>query len=389
MSSETRPEPESGRHLHLALRLGVVLLFLFGFLVAIQIMGGSIKLMGKGTAQGLFEGVRNPFAGLSVGVLATVLVQSSSATTSLIVSMVGSGGATALPIASAVPMVMGANIGTTITNTIVSIGHIRRGAEFHRAFAAATVHDFFNLMCVAVMLPAELLTGFLSKSAGWTSAKLYGGAKGGELHSPIKAAVKGAAQWAEDSLRWVGLEGTPLALVYLLLGLALTFTCLIFITKTMRVLISSSLERTLNRSLGRSGLIGIVVGMTITVAVQSSSITTSLLVPLCAAGVLTLENAFPIMLGANIGTTVTALLASLAADQAGLTIALVHTFFNLSGVLLFYPVPALRALPLRAARALATRAQRNPLWLVGYVLGMFIVMPLLGWAMFHLWGSST
>ena len=136
-------------------------------------------------------------------------------------------------------------------------------------------------------------------------------------------------------------------------------------------------------------MIGIVVGMTITVAVQSSSITTSLLVPLCAAGVLTLENAFPIMLGANIGTTVTALLASLAADQAGLTIALVHTFFNLSGVLLFYPIPALRALPLRAARALATRAQRNPLWLVGYVLGMFIVMPLLGWWVFHLWGSST
>lgn len=389
MSSETRPEPESGRHLQLALRLGVVLVFLCGFLVAIQIMGGSIKLMGEGAAGSLFDGVSNPFAGLSVGVLATVMCQSSSATTSLIVGLVGSGGPTALSITSAVPMVMGANIGTTVTNTIVSIGHIRRGAEFHRAFAAATVHDFFNVMCVAVMLPAELLTGFLSKSAGWTSSKLYGESAGREFDSPIKEAVKGAAGWVEGALRWMGLDGTPLALVYLVLGLALTFTCLICITKTMRVLISSSLERTLNRSLARSGLIGIVVGMMITVAVQSSSITTSLLVPLCAAGVLTLENAFPIMLGANIGTTVTALLASLAADRLGLTIALVHTFFNVSGVLLFYPVPALRALPLRAARALATRAQRNPLWLVGYVLGMFIVMPLSGWLVFHLWGSST
>ena len=137
MSSETRPESESGRHLQLALRLGVVLLFLCGFLVAIQMMGGSIKLMGEGAAGSLFDGVSNPFAGLSVGVLATVMCQSSSATTSLIVGLVGSGGATALPITSAVPMVMGANIGTTVTNTIVSIGHIRRGAEFHRAFAAA------------------------------------------------------------------------------------------------------------------------------------------------------------------------------------------------------------------------------------------------------------
>ena len=193
MSSETRPEPESGRFLQLALRLGVVVLFLFGFLVAIQMMGGSIKLLGEGSVSGLFDGVSNPFAGLSAGVLATVLMQSSSATTSIIVSIVGSGGANALSITSAVPMVMGANIGTTVTNTIVSIGHIRRGAEFHRAFAAATVHDFFNVMCVAVMLPAELLTGFLSKSADWTSSQLYGGSTGPELDSPIKEAVKGCA----------------------------------------------------------------------------------------------------------------------------------------------------------------------------------------------------
>ena len=138
-----------------------MVILLYGFLVAIQMMGGAIKLMGKGASEGLFEGNLNPFAGLAVGVLATVLVQSSSTTTATIVSLVGSG---ALALKSAVPMIMGANIGTTVTNTLVSIGHVRRGQEFQRAFAAATVHDFFNVLCVALILPLELSTGVLSSS---------------------------------------------------------------------------------------------------------------------------------------------------------------------------------------------------------------------------------
>jgi sodium-dependent phosphate cotransporter len=168
------------------------------------------------------------------------------------------------------------------------------------------------------------------------------------------------------------------------IALALIAVCLIYITRNMRVLISGPLELALNRVLGKSGFLGILVGTLMTIAVQSSSITTSLLVPMCAAGVLTLRNAFPIMMGANIGTTVTALLASLAADnQAGLTIALVHTLFNLIGVCILYPIPAVRRIPLRLARLLAVRAQRNVLWVVFYVVGVFILLPLVGYLVFH------
>ena len=136
----------------------------------------------------------------------------------------------------------------------------------------------------------------------------------------------------------------------------------------------------MNRTLGRSGILGIVVGAVLTVSVQSSSITTSLLVPMCAAGILSLKNAFPIMLGANIGTTVTGLLASLATDSStGLTIALVHTLFNLAGVLLIYPIPYFRNVPIRLARGLAIKAQRNPAWVLAYVVGVFVVTPLLGY----------
>jgi solute carrier family 34 (sodium-dependent phosphate cotransporter) len=358
------------------LRLIFVLALLFVFLVAIRLMGSSIKAFGEGAAGDMFSGVANPFAGLAVGTLATVLVQSSSTTTSTIVSLVGNG---TLRLTSAVPMIMGANIGTTITNTIVSIGHVRQGNEFRRAFAAATVHDFFNLLCVLVLLPVEIGTGVLEKSASAISGRISS-IGGTEFESPVKAAVKASGDGVKSLVESSGLDGRALAGVMLFIGITLTFLCLIFITKNLKVVFSGALERTLNRQLGRSGMIGIGVGILMTVAVQSSSITTSLLVPMCAAGVLTLRNAFPIMLGANIGTTVTALLASMGTDSPdGLTIALVHLLFNLSGVLLIFPFPILRDIPIALAEKLASGAQKRPIIVVAYVGGVFVLLPLLGY----------
>jgi len=105
-----------------------------------------------------------------------------------------------------------------------------------------------------------------------------------------------------------------------------------------------------------------------------------LLVPMCAAGVMSLANAFPIMLGANIGTTVTAVLAALAQDKdAALTIALVHVLFNVIGVSLILPFQSVRRIPMRLAEGLAAATAKNRIWVVVYVLGVFVVLPLLGW----------
>jgi solute carrier family 34 (sodium-dependent phosphate cotransporter) len=71
-------------------------------------------------------------------------------------------------------MIIGANIGTTVTNTLASLGSIRRAEEFRRAFEAATVHDFFNLLAVAVLFPLQLATGFLSTAAAWITEILRG-----------------------------------------------------------------------------------------------------------------------------------------------------------------------------------------------------------------------
>ncbi|MFQ5748356.1 MAG: sodium dependent phosphate transporter [Planctomycetota bacterium] len=311
--------PAGGPARRIPLRLFLLLVLLFLFLVAIDLMSGAFKGLGRGTAEALFTGIANPFAGLAVGVLATVLVQSSSVTTSTIVALVGSG---QLEVAHAVPMVMGANIGTTITNTLVSLGSIRRGAEFRRAFAAATVHDFFNLLTVAILLPAEILTGFLHKAAAWFAGILPIRSDAQGFHSPIKTAVKYVAGGIEDLIGGpLGLHGALGSIALLVLAVALIFLALLLITKNMRIVIAARAEKALNAALEKSGLIGILIGVALTVAVQSSSITTSLLVPLCGAGVLTLANAFPVMLGANIGTTVTALIASMATDVNGLTIS--------------------------------------------------------------------
>jgi sodium-dependent phosphate cotransporter len=358
-----------------AARAIVVVFLLYMFLVGVGFLEAGIAAMGKGFQDALLHSVSHPISGLCAGLLATVLVQSSSVSTSTIVGMVGAG---TLPLGLAVPMIMGANIGTTVTSTLASLGSIRRADEFRLAFAAATVHDFFNLLAVAVLLPLELATGFLSRMAGALTGFVgRSGVSAQEMaKSPIRAAVKLPVGWAEDLLPGGRLGGFLL----LGIGLACIFVALAFITRNMRRLMAGSVERVMNRVIGGGGgLVGILVGIGVTVAVQSSSITTSILVPLVAAGVLTLQSAYPITLGANVGTTVTALIASLAVlKPEGLTIALVHTLFNVVGLLLVYPIPAVRVIPIRLAEWLAEAASRSHRLVFAYVVTVFLLLPLLG-----------
>ena len=366
----------SGGEWSTAARAALVVALLYLFLTGVELLSGGFKTMGAGFVDGLFEGVSNPVAGLFVGLLATVLVQSSSVSTSVIVGLVASG---VVGADEAVPMIMGANLGTTVTNTLASLGHMRRDMEFRRAFAAATVHDFFNILAVIVFLPLELATGYLSSTAGWITEQVIG-SSGAEFNSPLKAAVKMPAGWVEDLLSGVGAGGNWMGGLMILIGLVFIFLALAYITRNMRLLVADRVEAAINRTLGAgSGLVAILLGAIITVSVQSSSITTSVLVPLAASGVLTLENIYPVTLGANVGTTVTALLAALATgNPAAVTVAVVHTLFNVSGIALFYPIRALRRIPLRLAVGLADVAAERRSTAFVYALGMFVVIPLIG-----------
>ena len=168
------------------------------------------------------------------------------------------------------------------------------------------------------------------------------------------------------------------AFVIVVSGL-LIFSALYLLVKVMRAAAHGRVEVMVTDLLGSSALLSMLVGAVVTVMVQSSSITTSLLVPLAAAGLLRLEQAFPVTLGANVGTTVTAFLAALAVSgpnaAAGLEIALVHLLFNLSGILLVYPVVGIRQVPLRAALALTGVALRSRKMVVFWVAGLFYGVP--------------
>lgn len=358
------------------LRALFVVALLYLFLTGVELLGGGFKNLGKDLVDGLFEGVSNPVGGLFVGLLATVLVQSSSVSTSVIVGLVAAG---VVNTGDAVPMIMGANLGTTVTNTLAALGHVRHDIEFKRAFAAATVHDFFNILAVIVFLPIELITGYLSSTATWLTDTLIG-SSGSDFKSPLKEAVKLPAKWVKELLSSMGSHGDIKGVLMIAIGLLFIFISLAYITKNMRLLVADRVETAINHALGAgSGMVAILLGAIITISVQSSSITTSVLVPLAASGVLTLQNIYPVTLGANVGTTVTALLASLATGSpAAVTVAIVHTLFNISGIIVFYPFQKLRQIPINLANRIADIAVERRSLALAYTLIAFVIVPLLG-----------
>ncbi len=354
---------------NIILKIFGVIAALYLFLVGINGMSSAIKHMGAGVAESIFTATSNPFVALFIGVFATVLFQSSSTTTSLIVGMVSSG---ALGISGAIPMIMGANIGTTVTNTIVSVGHINKGNEFKRAFAASTVHDFFNILAVIIIFPIEITFHFIEKLARTLAEILFGSVLNVDVlqaKSPIKAAVKSGAKFIES----FAFDNN---IVYLVISVLITFLCLVSIVKLLRSLVLEKIEAFFDQYIFKTALRAIGFGIILTIMVQSSSITTSLVVPLAGAGVLTLQKIFPFTLGANIGTTVTALLAALTGTVAALIAAISHLLFNIFGILIIYCVPQLRAIPLMLAEKISELSVKNKFIPIIYLAVMFGVIPL-------------
>ncbi len=352
-----------------------LVLLVYGILLAVTIIGSGFKLATGDQAKALFEFAANPVLGLIIGMVATALIQSSSTVSSIIVAMVAGG----LPIQIAVPMIMGANIGTSITSTLVSLGHVTDKKEFQRAFAAATIHDFFNVICVVIFLPLEIAFNILEKASAALMELFHiggGFAVGG--FNPIKAVTAPVADVVKDLLSFLSpvLAGVVMAV----LGVGLIILSITFMGKTMRSLMVGKAKDILHSSIGKGPVSGIASGTFVTVLVQSSSTTTSLIVPLVGNGVLTHRDIYPFVLGANIGTTITALLAALAVTgpNAGfaLQIALVHLIYNALGVFVVYGIKLIREIPLNLSLGLSHKVAEQKLWGLAYILGLFFVVPI-------------
>mmetsp|Transcript_31512 Transcript_31512/g.48879 ORF Transcript_31512/g.48879 Transcript_31512/m.48879 type:complete len:588 (-) Transcript_31512:174-1937(-) len=405
--------------------LVAVLFFLYFFLFGLELLGTGAKVLGGCTAGSLFGDETNPIAGLMIGILATVLLQSSSTTTSIVVSLVG---AESVSVRQGIYMIMGANIGTSVTNTIVAIGHLGDGDQLERAFAGAVVHDMFNFLSVAILLPLEAASGYLYHLTKAMVKNIE--AKDGEKwEGPIKKLVSPLAKKVidanKDVIKDVAKGGTcesyyPIkcedndnptkdtcevgliacvkktnacpaffdpeadlnddqtsGLVCFIIGLMILFVCLFGLVKILNSMLLGTSTRIIYKATNINGYLAMLIGAGITILVQSSSITTSALTPLVGMGVLRLEQMFPLTLGANIGTTVTAILAALLSTTEALQVALAHLFFNITGIIIWYPIPLMRNVPLHAARQLgkATRVWKG--FPVVYIAVMFFLVPLL------------
>ncbi len=350
-----------------------VVFLVYLVICAVAIIGSGFKLATVNQAKELFDFASNPFAGLVIGTVATALIQSSSTVTSIIVGLVAGG----LPVSVAVPMVMGANIGTSITNTIVSLGHIRAKEEFRRAFSAATVHDFFNLFSVIIFFPLEMTFGFLEKLGSLLASSFFGASSASmsEINF-VKAATAPVVNGVSQLVEGLGDQVAGIALI--MIGILLIFISITMVGKLLKKMMVGKAKEIMHTGIGRGPMSGIASGTLVTVLVQSSSTTTSLMVPLAGSGVFSLKQIYPFTLGANIGTCVTAVLAATAATgnaEAALQIAFIHLIYNVLGVMLIYGLPFTRFLPVQAAEKLGEIASENKIIALAYILGVFFIVP--------------
>ncbi len=331
-------------------------------------MISSLQNLGSTAAEAILLATSNPFTALFIGLLITAMIQSSSTATSLVVALVASGSIT---IDSAIPIIMGANIGTTITSTIVSLGFINKKKEFRRAVAAGTYHDFFNILTVSILFPLEYYNGFLSNLSGWITENFFTISKGGASanFSPLWSGFSPIIDFLVKII--------PSGFLLALFSFGLLFLSILLFRKLISGLLMASSPEKFSRFFFKNTLKSFFWGLVTTAAIRSSTITTSVVVPIVAQKIITLRKAVPFILGANMGTTVTAIIAAaLSANTASaITIAMAHFLFNLIGVLVFYPLPILRNIPVAMANGLGRLTIRYRLAGFVYILVVFFFIP--------------
>uniref|UniRef100_A0A8C9TIU6 Sodium-dependent phosphate transport protein 2B n=1 Tax=Scleropages formosus TaxID=113540 RepID=A0A8C9TIU6_SCLFO len=451
-----------GKVLRVLMAIGkfiVLLGLLYLFVCSLDILSSAFQLVGGKAAGDIFKDnavLSNPVAGLVIGLMVTVLVQSSSTSSSIVVSMVSSG---LLQVKYAVPIIMGTNIGTSVTNTIVAMMQAGDRNEFRRAFGGATVHDFFNWLSVIILLPLEVASGFLYKLTKLLidSFHIESGENAPDLLNVItdpltdsiiqldKSVISDIATgdpaaknkslikvwcktntttnvtvpgqdnctsiefcWTDGNVTWTLMNVTKkinlerckhifanttlpdlaVGLILLVLSLLILCTCLILIVKLLNSMLKGQVAIVIKKILNTdfpfpfgwvTGYLAIVVGAGMTFIVQSSSVFTSAITPLVGIGVITIERAYPLTLGSNIGTTTTAILAAMASPPEtlgnSLQIAFCHFFFNIAGIIIWYPIPFMRV-PIRLAKALGNRTAKYRWFAVFYLILCFLVLPL-------------
>ena len=345
--------------------VATIIVGLLIFMFSIDFLTFSLTELNNEAANALFTATSNPFVGLFIGLLTTALIQSSSTISAMVVVLVASGN---LSLAQAVPVIMGANIGTTLTSTLVAFGYVLKRKTFRKALSAGVLHDIFNIITVIILLPLEVYFGVLSQLAAWLTHWFV---------------------WEErTSMEGIGLNGfflRPLSyelytfLVWPLLALVAGILLMIGSIKILSSLAYKSLItpnfKKIKKHIFNYPYRSFAYGVFFTAAVQSSTVTTSLMVTAVATGKVALRKVFPFIMGANLGTTITAVIAALYKTEAAISVAIVHVLFNLVGNLIFLPFPRLREIPVKLAKKFGKQTSLNKTIGFAYILLTFFIIP--------------
>lgn len=344
----------------------IVLFSLLLFIFAIDLLTVAMGRLNSDVARDIIQATRNPFISLFVGLLVTALIHSSSTVTSSIVAIVASSNMT---LQQAVPMILGANIGTTLTSTMVSFTFINKRKEFKRALSSGISHGMFNILNVFILLPLELYFNFLSNSAE-KLAKLF--ATDNDGLGPFeynRIFTRNVTEWIVENIN-IPFLSTILAIFLVFFSIKVLTTS---VYKTFVVDAFQDISKVIFKNTG----LAFLYGMFFTAAVQSSTVTTCLVVPLVANRKVSVVKSFPFIVGANIGTTITAVIAALYKTEAAIAVALVHVLFNSIGALIFLPFPEIRQIPVKLAEWMGETSVRYRVFGFAYILMTFFIIPFL------------
>lgn len=343
---------------------------LFGlllFMFSIDLLTVSMTNINSDFASQLFLATNNPFVGLFIGLLMTALIQSSSTVTAMVVAVVASG---TLTLGQAMPVVMGANIGTTITSTLVAFSFIMRKNIFKRALAAGVLHDIFNILTVMVLFPLEVYFGFLSEAAMYITDTFF------DMGNDFDGSYSYNVLFTRPVTLWL-INWIQQPIVTLILAIILVFASIKFLSQSvMKTFLSDNLKK-VNKHIFNTPFISFAYGAFFTAAIQSSTVTTSIIVPAVANRKVSLVKVFPFIIGANIGTTITAAIAAIYKTEAAVSLAIVHFLFNLIGALIFLPFASIRNIPVKMATYFGNQSVKTRFVGFAYILLTFFIIPFL------------
>ena len=241
--------------------------------------------------------------------------------------------------------------------------------EFKRAFSAGMLHDIFNISTVIILLPLEVYFRFLSKLS-ISIAHFF--ITDESLSAPIvfnKVFTRPISEWISETIN--------IPFVTMILSVFLVFAAIkILSTAVYKAFVVNSFQD-INKLIFKNPYMAFVYGTFFTAAVQSSTVTTSLVVPLVANKKVSVKKAFPFIIGANIGTTITAAIAAIYKTEAAIALAILHFLFNLIGALIFLPFPTLRNIPVILAMYIGKRTVKNKFLGFAYILLTFFIIPFL------------